>query len=80
MGCAKALPRLWETQKNVNAQREVPLSGRSNTVAGSKTVLPAGAGLQAVRATSSGNGAADGPGPCARGTDFDNDDLVFRVQ
>jgi hypothetical protein len=57
---------------------EVPLTGRSNTLLGFDTVLPAGAGLKAVCAIYPG--IAPGPGPCAQGTDFDNDDLVFRVQ
>jgi hypothetical protein len=59
---------------------EVPVFRRSNTFFLAASVLAAGAGLQAVRATYSGNGAANGPGPCATGTDFDNDDVVFRVQ
>jgi hypothetical protein len=59
---------------------EVPLTGRSNTLAAFDTVLPAGAGLKAVRAIYPGAGISPGPNPCATGTDFDNDDLVFRVQ
>jgi hypothetical protein len=59
---------------------EVPVGRRSNMSFLVNTVLPAGAGLQAIRATYSGDGTAPGPGPCARGTNFDNDDLVFRVQ
>jgi hypothetical protein len=59
---------------------EVPVRRTSNTFFVADTVLPAGAGLQAVRVTYSIDGTAAGPGPCARGTNFDNDDLVFRVQ
>jgi hypothetical protein len=59
---------------------EVPLTGRSNTLAAFDTVLPASAGLKAVRAIYPGDPSGPGPGPCAQGTDFDNDDLVFRVQ
>jgi hypothetical protein len=59
---------------------EVPAGRLSNTMFLVNTVLPAGPGLQAVRVTYSGDGTAPGPGPCARGTNFDNDDLVFRVQ
>lgn len=59
----------------------VPVPGNpvSHTNFRVNTVLPAGAGLQAIRAATAGGGSI-GPGPCATGTDFDNDDLVFRVQ
>ena len=57
---------------------EVPLTGRSNTILGFDTVLPAGAGLKAVRAIYPGDSTAAGAGSCATGTDFDNDNLVFR--
>jgi hypothetical protein len=43
-----------------------------------QTVLPAGR-LQAIRVNDAFNGPF-GPGPCATGSDADNDDLVFRVQ
>ncbi len=56
---------------------EIQVFRRSNTMHEADTILPAGAGLQAIRATYFGN---LGPGPCAIGTDVDNDDLVFRVQ
>jgi hypothetical protein len=56
----------------------VPLTPLSHTVHEADTILPAGPGLQAVRAMYPGTSI--GPGPCATGTDFDNDDLVFRVQ
>jgi hypothetical protein len=59
---------------------EVAVAGRSNTLISYTTVLPAGAGLQAIRASYSGENIVPGPGPCAGGTNFDNDDLVFRVQ
>jgi hypothetical protein len=57
----------------------VPVPGNpvSHTNFRVNTVLPAGAGLQAIRAVT---GGSIGPGPCATGTNFDNDDLVFRVQ
>ena len=59
---------------------EVRVGRRSNTTFSVDTVLPAGAGLQAIRVSYSGDGTEQGPGPCAGGTNFDNDDLVFRVQ
>jgi hypothetical protein len=59
---------------------EVPVLRFSNTFFTASTVLPAGAGLQAIRAIYSGDGIAPGPGPCAIGTNFDTDDVVFRVQ
>jgi len=43
-----------------------------------QAVLPAGH-LQAIRVNDGFNGPF-GPGPCATGSDADNDDLVFRVQ
>jgi Bacterial Ig-like domain (group 2)/Carboxypeptidase regulatory-like domain len=55
----------------------LPLTPLSHTLLEGDTILPAGAGLQAVRAIF---GQAIGPGPCATGPDVDNDDLVFRVQ
>jgi hypothetical protein len=58
---------------------ELPLTGRSNTLVVFDTVLAQSPGLQAVRAIYPGDGTV-GPGPCATGTNFDNDDLVFRVQ
>jgi hypothetical protein len=78
---AGAPPRVYIA---ADAQRpswtEVPVSRRSNTTFSVDTVLPAGAGLQAIRASFSGDNLVPGPGPCAAGTNFDNDDLVFRVQ
>jgi hypothetical protein len=56
----------------------VPLTPLSHTFHEADTILPAGTGLQAVRAIYPGTSI--GPGPCATGIDSDNDDLVFRVQ
>ena len=55
---------------------EVPITFLSITFHEADTIL-AGPGLQAVRAT---YGSSWGPGPCATGPGFENDDLVFRVQ
>ena len=76
---AVSVPRVYVAADALRAAWvEVPVNRVSNTFFMVNTVLPAGAGLQAVRATYPG--ANPGSGPCATGTDFDNDDLVFRVQ
>jgi carboxypeptidase family protein/Big-like domain-containing protein len=60
---------------------QVPGNPVSHTNFRVDTVLPAGAGLQAIRVADPGlSGGSIGPGPCATGTNVDNDDLVFRVQ
>jgi hypothetical protein len=76
---AVSVPRVYVAADALRAAWvEVPVNRVSNTQFVVNTVLPASAGLQAVRATYPG--ADPGSGPCATGTDFDNDDLVFRVQ